>query len=125
VIKSKVERLPLSTFDELDLLFIDSSHVVRIGGDVLYEILDILPRQKIGALIHIHDIFFPHHYPKEWVLKRRTFWTEQYLVQAFLAFNSAFEIIWSATMMASEREREMKAIFPQLDGDSLWLRRVA
>jgi hypothetical protein len=58
------------------------------------------------------------------LLKRRTFWTEQYLVQAFLAFNNAFEIIWSATM-ASEREQEMKAIFPQLDGDSLWLRRVA
>ena len=105
-------------FEELkadDILFIDSSHTIRIGGDVVF-------------VIHLQDIFLPHHYPKEWVMNRRSFWTEQYLVQAFLAFNKSFEIIWSYGIMQEARSDALAATFPNLpafgNGSSMWLRRT-
>jgi predicted O-methyltransferase YrrM len=127
LIEEKVERVPLSFFDVLnsdDILFIDSSHVIKIGSDVIYEILEILPRLRPGVLIHIHDIFLPHHYPKQWVLNDRKNWTEQYLVQAFLAFNSSFKIFWSSAMMETWHRDKLLPHFPNLGGASLWLRRV-
>jgi predicted O-methyltransferase YrrM len=73
LIEKKVEHVPLTLFEALeanDILFIDSSHVVRIGGDVLYEVLEIIPRLKTGVRIHVHDIFLPYNYPKDWVTKK-------------------------------------------------------
>lgn len=97
VISQKVEDVPISQFNKLgenDILFIDSSHVLKIGNDVQYLYLEVLPRLNKGVLIHIHDIFLPSEYPKEWVLKQYRFYTEQYLLQAFLTFNNVFEILW-------------------------------
>ncbi len=102
LIEAKVEQAPLTLFLELeenDILFIDSSHTLKIGGDVQRLYLEILPRLKKGVLIHIHDIFFPTDYPENVVMGRNRFWTEQYLVQAFLAFNSTFKVIWSSSYM--------------------------
>jgi predicted O-methyltransferase YrrM len=131
LIAKRVEEVPLSVFEELnanDILFIDSSHSVRIGGDVVFEMLGILPRLKRGVVIHIHDIFLPWQYPKDWVLSRYTFWTEQYLVQAFLSFNKAFRILWSYGIMQAACPHELSAVFPRHpdfgNGSSLWLRRV-
>lgn len=127
LIESRVERVPASLFERLepnDILFIDSSHVIRLDGDVLYEILEIIPRIKVGTLIHIHDIFLPYHYPRDWTVGRRNFWTEQYLVQAFLAFNSSFEIKWSSAMMEQRYGTELLRHFPKLGDSSLWLRRI-
>jgi len=130
LVAKKVEHIPLSVFEELDakdILFIDSSHSIRIGGDVLFEVLEILPRLKPGVFIHFHDIFLPQHYPKDWVLNGIC-WTEQYLLQAFLAFNKSFEIIWSYGLMQTQRPHELASRFqrpPSLgNGSSLWLRRV-
>ena len=95
LLETKVQSLPLARFSALeanDIVFIDSSHVVKIGGDVVYEYLEILPRLKPGVIIHCHDIFLPAEYPKEWVLNDHRFWTEQYLLQAFLAFNRSYEV---------------------------------
>ena len=131
LITKKVEDVPISVFEELnanDILFIDSSHAVRIGGDVLFEILEILPRLKRGVVIHFYDIFLPRHYPREWVLNRHAFWTEQYLVQAFLTFNKSFKIIWSYGITLAARPDALSAAFPNpprfANGGSMWLRRV-
>lgn len=89
LIVARGQDIDLSEFKKLkenDILFIDSSHVLKIGGDVKYEYLEILPRLNKGVLVHIHDVFLPAEYPKTWVLNDYQFWTEQYLLQAFLAF---------------------------------------
>jgi Methyltransferase domain len=133
LIENRVERVPLSTFERLnpnDMLFIDSSHVVRIDGDVLYEVLEILPRLKVGVVIYIHDIYLPYQYPMDWILRERRFWTEQYIVQAFLAFNNSFEIVWSAGLMVAEHFEELMSCFPywqwrESQPSSLVLRRIA
>ena len=101
LISTKIQDVPLSKFNELqenDILFIDSSHVLKIGNDVQYEYLEILPRLNKGVIVHVHDIFLPAEYPKEWILKDYRFWTEQYILQAFLVFNNAFEVLWGGVI---------------------------
>jgi len=93
-----VENIPVSFFSQLnknDILFIDSSHMIRPQGDVLYELLEILPTLKPGVLIHIHDIFTPKNYPDQWIIKDHRFWNEQYLLEAFLSCNKDFTIVGS------------------------------
>jgi len=94
--REKVQTVPLSLFEELqagNILFIDSSHCVRTGGDVVYECLEVLPRLNPGVVVHIHDIFLPAEYPREWLLSDLHFPSGQYLLQAFLASNSEFEVL--------------------------------
>ena len=101
-ITKKVEDIDISFFDclsENDMLFIDSSHTVKIGGDVNFLILEVLPKLKKGAIVHIHDIQFPYEYSKSYALKEHLFWEEQYLVQAFLMYNNSFKILWCASYM--------------------------
>ncbi len=132
LIQSPVEDVPLSEFSQLsdnDILFIDSSHVLRTGNDVQYEYLELLPRLNRGVIIHIHDIFLPADYPREWVTKMRRFWTEQYLLQAFLAFNHSFEVLWSGSYMHLKHPQQMEAAFDSYDRNrvnpgSLWMRRT-
>jgi hypothetical protein len=129
LVKTKVEDLGLEFFDQLqsgDVLFIDSSHVCKIGGDVNYLFLEILPRLRPGVIVHIHDIYFPFEYPREWVVDECRFWTEQYLLQAFLAFNSDFEVLFANSYMAFRYLAELKATFPTSPwwgGGSFWIRR--
>lgn len=115
VIRSKVEDVDLSLFDELEadcLLFIDSSHTLRTGGDVYIEYLHILPRLQKGVIIHIHDIFLPFDYPRQWLVSHRRFWTEQYLMQAFLAYNPEFEILAALRYLATYHSEEFAAACP-------------
>jgi len=117
-VEERVETVPLGVFQELgagDILFIDSSHTVRVGGDVVHEICEIIPRLDPGVLVHLHDIFLPLHYPHEWVIRRHMFWAEQYLLQAFLAHNDAWRILWSAGCMQLHASKEFKAVFPEHD----------
>ena len=93
LIQERVEEIDVDFFSCLeanDILFIDSSHAVKFGSDVCYEFLEVLPRLKPGVWIHVHDIFFPHDYPADWLLNRRLAHNEQYLLEAFLAFNNSF-----------------------------------
>lgn len=78
---------------EGDILFVDTTHTVRTGGDVVHIFLQILPRLAQGVIVHVHDIFLPYEYPRDWVVDRRRAWAEQYLLQAFLAFNTTFEVL--------------------------------
>ena len=133
LIKNKVENVPITEFEQLeenDILFIDSSHTVKINNDVIHEVLEILPRLKKGVLIHIHDIFLPLPYPKKMVKDMHIFWTEQYLVQAFLAFNDFFEIIWSAAALKFYEPEKLKSSFPDCFAENpdfipgaLWIRK--
>lgn len=131
LVTEKVENVALEEFEileENDILFIDSSHTVKIGGDVVYEILEIVPRLKKGVLIHFHDVFMPLQYPKDWVKDRHIFWTEQYLINAFMAFNQDYEILWSAGCMHAHMPETLVRHFPHYDANrqqagSLWIRR--
>ncbi|MGZ7188567.1 MAG: class I SAM-dependent methyltransferase [Halobacteriota archaeon] len=114
LIRQKVEDTPLPVFDTLsegDILFIDSSHVLKTGGDVAYEYLQILPRIKKGVIVHIHDIFFPAEYPRKWLFEESHFYNEQYLLQAFLAFNNSFEVLWPGHYMYLNHREELKKAF--------------
>lgn len=127
--RRRVEELDISFFDQLeknDILFIDSSHVSRIGGDVNFLFLEVLPRLEPGVLAHAHDVFLPIEYPKDWVLKDRRFWNEQYLLQAFLIFNSAWEVVFANCYLGRRFREEMKQTFPNSPwwgGGSFWMRR--
>lgn len=96
LIKEKVEDVDKKLFDDLeahDILFIDSSHMIRPQGDVLFEYLEVLPLLKPHVLVHIHDIFTPKDYLDAWVIDDIRFWNEQYLLEAFLTFNNRVKII--------------------------------
>lgn len=98
VIREPVEKIDLEFFKQLeenDILFIDSSHNIRTAGDVVYEYLRILPSLNKGVIVHFHDIFLPQDYPKKWIVDYKWFWTEQYLLQAFLIFNKSFKVLLS------------------------------
>ena len=131
LIQDKCENLNIDFFlqlDSNDILFIDSSHVVKTGGEVNYLILHVLPRLNRGVIIHIHDIFLPFEYPKEWVLEKHRFWTEQYLLHAFLIYNSYFEILWGGYYMHMKYPEKLKSLFPSYNPQStmptsFWLRK--
>ncbi|MEM0489128.1 MAG: class I SAM-dependent methyltransferase [Candidatus Bathyarchaeia archaeon] len=132
LIEKGAEEVELSEFTNLnenDILFIDSTHVVRIGGEVVYLYLEVLPRLKRGVLIHFHDIFLPLEYPKDWVLKQHRFWNEQYLLQAFLMFNDSFEVVWAGSYMNLKHPDKLEATFRsyrrgQTFPGSFWIRRI-
>ena len=96
-----------------DILFIDSSHVVAVGSDVTRQYLEILPALHPGVLVHVHDIFLPSDYPRQAVLKNFWFWSEQYLLQAFLSFNREFEVLWSGSAMQFAHTRVLEECFPR------------
>ena len=130
LLREKVEDVPLTFFSELeenDCLFVDTSHVVRIGGDVNYLFLEVLPRLNPGVIVHIHDIFLPFDYPQAWVTERRRFWSEQYLLQAFLTYNSDFEVLVSNSYLSAYYLEELGKVFPRVpspgEGGSFWMRR--
>ena len=132
-IEAPVQQVPFAEFEKLgadDILFIDSSHVLKIGGDVQYEYLEILPRLNPGVLVHIHDIFLPAEYPRTWVFDQFRFWNEQHLLQAFLSFNEKFEVVWAGSYMHLEHPGELEAAFTSYDRNenhpgSFWIRRLA
>jgi hypothetical protein len=107
LLKQSVEEIPRDFFSCLeanDILFIDSTHTVKFGSDVCYEFLEILPGLKSGVWVHVHDIFFPHDYPAEWILGRRLALNEQYLLEAFLSFSNAFSVELANHWIALEQE---------------------
>jgi hypothetical protein len=96
VVREMVECVDKAMFAELqsgDILFIDSSHVIRPQGDVVLEYLELLPSLRKGVVVHIHDIFSPRDYPREWVIDDVRLWNEQYLLEAFLTCNRDWKII--------------------------------
>ncbi|MBN1635049.1 MAG: class I SAM-dependent methyltransferase [Deltaproteobacteria bacterium] len=135
VMETRVEVLDPSFFDQLnenDILFIDSGHCVRIGGDVNYLFLEIFPRLAPGVIVHIHDISLPYEYPKTYATSEtfRQFWTEQYLLQSFLCFNNEFEIMLAMNFLMKDYSDVFTQAFPLYNPDihpftsgSFWIQR--
>ncbi|MEM3434135.1 MAG: class I SAM-dependent methyltransferase [Candidatus Methanomethyliaceae archaeon] len=129
-----VEDVAVSEFESLqggDILFIDSSHIVRIGGDVNYLYLDVLPRLRSGVIVHVHDVYFPYEYPSALYMgAKKYFWTEQYLLQAFLCFNQEYEVLLAAYWLQLEHPEIFASAFPNFNpsrhrpSSSFYMRRV-
>jgi hypothetical protein len=123
------QHVPYSVYTDLevnDILFIDSSHVAKVGSDVVLLLTDILPILRKGVIIHIHDIYWPFEYPEDWVLSGTAF-NEAYLVKAFLQFNNAFEILLFNSYLAIYHQMLLKKCLPLFlpnGGSSLWLRKT-
>jgi len=107
-----------------DVLFIDSTHVVRFDSDVVYEVLEILPQLKEGVIVHVHDIFFPDNYPENWLTRFRYFWAEQYMLQAFLCMNHSFKIEVPLHAVKNLVSLENFLENDETPTGSLWMRRV-
>jgi Methyltransferase domain len=129
--RRRAERLPVEWFDELDagdVLFVDTSHVVKRGGEVNRLVLDVLPRLRKDVVVHFHDVFWPYEYPRAWYV-RGTYSTEQYVLQAFLSGNSGYEVVLSLHALSRDRRQELEELVPSLAGApahhpaALWLRR--
>jgi len=135
ILSDQVQEIEISIFDELDcgdILFIDSTHVSRIGSDVNFIIFEILPRLKPGVIIHFHDMFFPFTYPVEWFREGR-FWNEAYLLRAFLQNNNSYSIRFWGNYLYHYFENISKTenllfdglpLFKNNIGGSLWLEKT-
>lgn len=130
IIRAAVQSVDLTVFDQLsqnDILFIDSTHVMKAGSDVQFLLGEVLPRLQPGVVVHIHDMFFPFEYPRNWVEQGRN-WNELYAVKSFLQFNDRFEVLFWNHHLASVRPAELASALPQTKpnpGGGLWLRTSA
>ena len=133
VLPKRVQDVPMTAFTELeanDILFVDSSHVVKVGSDVAWIVFEILPRLAPGVIVHFHDIPFPFEYPLHWLQAGRA-WNEAYILRAFLQFNDSFEIRFFNDFMATfhgnlVREKMPAAMKPSsfeltVPASSLWI----
>jgi predicted O-methyltransferase YrrM len=131
VVRNLVENVDKTLFGTLqknDILFIDSSHIIRPQGDVLVEYLEILPILNPGVMVHIHDIFTPKDYRDEWV-KTATLWNEQYLLEAFLTGNKEYEITGATNFLSHHYYDLFAAKCPvfkskeNMEPGSFWIRK--
>jgi len=132
VVRKRVEDVDRSIFSRLgenDVLFIDSSHIIRPQGDVLVEYLEVLPSLRKGVIVHIHDIFSPKDYLDEWIKGDVLFWNEQYLLEAFLTANREWEIIGALNFLAHHHYDALKEKCPFLshgrEPGSFYIRKIA
>ncbi len=115
------------TLEENDILFIDNSHVSKTGSDVNFLMTEVLPTLKKGVLVHIHDIFYPFEYPKDWLLDLRINWNEIYVVHNFLLFNESFEMVFFSDYMQQKMKDKYAGSIPLFFKDrpgGLWIRKV-
>lgn len=130
--RERIEELDTTVVEGLlanDILFINSSHVIRPQGDITYEYLNMLGRLQLGVLVHVHDIFTPRDYPEAWVLRDRKLWNEQYLLEAFLCFNRSFRIIGALNWLWHNHPDRLMRACPVLsvnggEPGSFWFMRI-
>ena len=131
VVRKRVEELDVEFFAALernDILFIDSSHVIRPQGDVLFEYLEVLPILKKGVIVHVHDVFSPRDYLAHWLVEEVRLWNEQYLLEAFLSHNESWRIIGACNYLHHAHYEKLKAVAPYLSPEnepgSFYIRKV-
>lgn len=130
VIPRQVQSVPLEVFAGLsagDLLFLDTTHIVKTGSDVVHELFEILPRLAGGVLIHFHDIAGGFEYSGEWIFQENRSLNENYILRAFLMHNSAYEIVFfnhAFFLRFREVLRDKCPLFLRNCGGSLWLRKI-
>jgi hypothetical protein len=131
VVSHKVQDVDTSRFASLaagDILFIDSTHIAKVGSDVNYLLFQVLPALQSGVWIHFHDIFYPFEYSRDWVYKGRA-WNEAYALRAFLQYNQSFKIQLFNTFLRRFHEAEFQQGMPAWAlrlgiGGSIWIRKV-
>ena len=129
LLTSQLQDVGLNEFSRLsanDILFVDSSHVSKVGSDVNYLIFEILPLLQRGVYVHFHDIFYPFEYPKHWICDLGIAWTEAYLLRSFLQYNTSFRIAFFNTYLEDLFEKEVREAMPLCfnnKGGSIWLRK--
>lgn len=118
IIRERVEQSSIDWARELnsgDMLFIDSSHMIRPQGDVLKEYLEIIPVLHSGVYVHVHDIFTPRDYLQEWIERDVKFWNEQYLLEALLSASDRYEIIAAVNYLKHDHYAELKNVCPYIE----------
>jgi hypothetical protein len=130
ILRKRLEDVDKAIFRGLqagDVLFIDSSHVIRPQGDVLVEVLEILPLLSSGVTVHFHDIFSPRHYHYRWVAEEVRLWNEQYLLEAFLSDNCRWEVLGALNYLKHEHPEALRNVCGSLTLDqepgSFYIRR--
>lgn len=127
--ETPVQDVPFDVFEQLeagDVLFVDSTHVVKAGSDVNHLVFEVFPRLAAGVWVHVHDIFFPFEYPLSWVREGRA-WHEAYLLRAFLTGNDTFEIRWFQSLMWTRHRDLLEGRLPDMAknaGGNIWLQKV-
>ena len=128
VIPQRLQDVGLDIFETLeanDILFVDSTHVSKIDSDVNHLFFAILPVLSSGVHIHLHDVFFPFEYPKDWIYEGRA-WNEIYMLRAFLQSNNEFRVVLMNTFLAHFHEpffRERMPLCLKNTGGSIWIRK--
>jgi hypothetical protein len=115
--RERVETAAIDWSSELgagDLLFVDSSHMIRPQGDVLKEYLEIFPRLQSGVYVHIHDIFTPRDYPKSWVVDDVKFWNEQYLLEMLLSNTGRYKVVAALNFLQHSNHEALARVCPYL-----------
>ena len=110
-------ELPLDRFTALeagDILFIDTSHIVKLGSEVNLLVLEVLPKLAPGVWVHVHDLFLPYEYPRD-LLVASGFFNEQYLVQALLTGNPGWEVRLAVFALFREQRKRLVAAMPWID----------
>ncbi len=122
LIDQPVQDVPLSLFATLnagDILFIDSTHVAKAGSDVCWLLLHVLPRLP-GVVVHVHDIFWPFTYRKDWLAEHRD-WNEAYLLHAFLSGNASWKILLFSSWLWHCHEEIVPQRLRGHEPGSIWL----
>jgi predicted O-methyltransferase YrrM len=126
-IERPVQTVPLAVFRQLkagDILLIDSTHVLKTGSDVHYELFSILPCLAPGVLVHFHDCQYPFEYPAKWIFELNYSWNEVYAVRAFLMYNQRFGIVFWNSFFGRRFRSEVARDYPEFlknSGSSLWI----
>jgi hypothetical protein len=128
----KVEDIDIALFKSLtdgDILFIDTSHVLKTANDVHYLYLTVLPQLPVGVIVHIHDIRLPQDYPRSWVFDSKKIWHEQYLLQMFLTFNENYQVLFASNYIYCKEPELMSKSLIGLSVDkgwpgSFWIKRI-
>jgi predicted O-methyltransferase YrrM len=130
IIERHLQDVDLALFTRLqadDILFIDSSHVAKAGSDLLTLFFEVLPRLNPGTLVHFHDVFNRFEYPAAWLREGRA-WNEQYILRAFLQFNSTFHIRLFTPFMISQHPEWFRDKMPNClrnTGGHIWITRTS
>lgn len=128
---TRAQDVSLATFTALqdgDVLFVDTTHTVKLGSDVNWIVLDVLPTLAPGVIVHVHDIFLPYEYPRRFAEESSLFWSEQYLLQAFLCGNRDFEVLAAVHALCRDRPDAIRRLAPTwqpgVTASAFWMRRT-
>ena len=129
LIERPVQDIPLSDLvtmvERAGMWFIDSTHTVKAGSDCLWLYLKAMPALSREVVIHSHDIFLPFGFPRGIMRDKHIYWTEQYLLFAYLLDNPRAEVLFSSAYgkerLAARLDALMGGKHPS-GGGSIWYR---